>query len=185
MMAGRVENVAATAQGQTRPALRPAGAGVLSEAEAYAHFDPVLASLLKQYRDAQAHYETLLRKNGAHDAMAEVAADMADSYDSAVETRILELRQQATIRRAAEAMMQESIDRMAASKRYHDKLAADARNSEAARDRTKREARESYMFVMFLWWMLQETLRETQRRLSAASAFARVTRHEDCEAAVA
>jgi hypothetical protein len=159
--------------------------GVLSEAEAYAHADLVLAGLLKQYRDAQGRYETLLRRNGSADAMVAVAADIAEGCDGAVETRLIELRACPLARRMAEQRMRDSLEALNASARYRDKISAnDAAYEENAR-RRREAARDSYLWVMVLMWMLQDTLRETQRRLSVAHDFMTVSARDSRHAATA
>lgn len=162
--------------------LRPqdgAARGVLSEAEAYAAFDPLLGQLLKHYRDAHAQYETLLRRNGAADAMVAVAADMAASCDSAVETRLIELRAHNTTRRMAEARMRESIEQLNASTRYREKLERHAHFQSADMARRRAEAKEGMAWVMYLWWMLHFSLIEAQRRLSVAHDFTRASMRDD------
>lgn len=177
MMAQRVEGYA-----PERPAVR----GVLTEAEAYAHSDPLLAELLKDYRDNQHRYETLLRKHGADDAMVDVAADMAGSADTAVETRLIELRACAHSRALAEQRMQESLEMMNASTRYHEKIRAYTDRVQSAALRAKKEAAEaSYLFVIMMLWMLQESLRETQRRLSLVNDFAIVSSRDERRMAAA
>ena len=165
---------------------RPAARGVLTEAEAYAHGDPLLAELLKEYRDIQTRYETQLRRNGADDAMVDVLADMAGSADSAVETRLIELRACTHARALAEQRMQESLEMMGASTRYQEKIRAYADRVQSAALRAKKEAAESsYLFVIMLLWLLQESLRETQRRLSLANDFAVVSSRDDRRAVAA
>lgn len=171
MMAARVDGFAPE---------RPATRGVLTEAEAYAHGDPLLAELLKEYRDIQTRYETQLRRNGADDAMVDVLADMAGSADSAVETRLIELRACTHARAMAEQRIQESLEMMSASTRYHEKIRAYADRVQSAALRAKHEAAESsYLFVVLMLFLLQESLRETQRRLSLASDFAVVSSHDE------
>jgi DUF438 domain-containing protein len=58
----------------------------------YASLDPVLASLYKQYCAAKENLGKLLVHNGAQDPMTEVAWDVHDSLRSAIETRLLELK---------------------------------------------------------------------------------------------
>jgi len=170
MMAQRVDGYAPE---------RPAARGTLTEAEAYAHGDPLLAELLKDYRDSHHRYESLLRKHGADDAMVDVAADMAGSADTAVETRLIELRACTHARTQAEQRMQDSLEIMSASTRYHEKIRAYTDRVQSAALRAKKEAAESsYLFVIMMLFMLQESLRETQRRLSLASDFAVVSSHE-------
>lgn len=171
MMAQRVDGCAPE---------RPAARGVLTEAEAYAHGDPLLAELLKEYRDNQNRYETQLRRSGADDAMVDVLADMAGSADSAVETRLIELRACSHARALAEQRIQESLEMMNASTRYHEKIRAYADRVQSAALRAKHEAAESsYLFVILMLFLLQESLRETQRRLSLVSDFAVVSSRDE------
>lgn len=58
----------------------------------YASVDPVLASLYKQYCAAKENLGKLLVEKGASDPMTEVAWDVHDSLRSAIETRLLELK---------------------------------------------------------------------------------------------
>lgn len=62
----------------------------------YAGIDQVLASLYKQYLEAKENLGKLLVDRGAQDPMTEIAWDMHDSLRSAVETRLLELKDDAT-----------------------------------------------------------------------------------------
>lgn len=58
----------------------------------YISVDPVLASLYKQYCEAKENLGKLLVGKGADDPMTEIAWDMHDSLRSAIETRLLELK---------------------------------------------------------------------------------------------
>lgn len=58
----------------------------------YASLDSVLASLYKQYCEAKENLGKLLVQKGAQDPMTEIAWDMHDSLRSAIETRLLELK---------------------------------------------------------------------------------------------
>src|SRR3990167_5036480 len=58
----------------------------------YASLDSVLASLYKQYCAAKESLGKLLVEKGAQDPMTEVAWDVHDSLRSAIETRLLELK---------------------------------------------------------------------------------------------
>ena len=61
----------------------------------YLKIDPVLAQLYKQYCEARSKLDQLHRERGPDDPMAEVAADMKDSTHTAVDTRLLELKDDA------------------------------------------------------------------------------------------
>jgi hypothetical protein len=52
----------------------------------------VLANLYKQYCAAKENLGKLLVQNGSQDPMTEIAWDMHDSLRSAIETRLLELK---------------------------------------------------------------------------------------------
>lgn len=59
----------------------------------YIAVDSVLASLYKQYCEAKENLGQLLVKTGSDDPMTEVAWDVHDSLRSAIETRLLELKE--------------------------------------------------------------------------------------------
>ena len=58
----------------------------------YMSVDAILASLYKQYCEAKDNLGKLLIENGDQDPMTEIAWDMHDSLRSAIETRLLELK---------------------------------------------------------------------------------------------
>lgn len=148
----------------------------VSEAEAYAHFDPLLAGLLKDSKDAQGRHETLVRRNGAADPMACVAADMASSADAAVQTRLIELRACPDMRALAEEFIEAHLESLAAAARHREKMNAFAHQVADETRRTREErARDSFFWMMLLWWMLNDVVMETQRRLSLAQDFAVVS----------
>lgn len=64
----------------------------LDEFEAFMTVDPLLAMLHKQLAEARVHYNSLKQKRGASDPMTEIAADQAESAESAMQTRLIELR---------------------------------------------------------------------------------------------
>lgn len=63
----------------------------------YASLDSVLASLYKQYCAAKENLGKLLVDKGAQDPMTEIAWDVHDSLRSAIETRLLELKDDGTV----------------------------------------------------------------------------------------
>lgn len=83
---------------------------VLSELEAFAALDPLLASLRKDFLDTKAHATVLTAKNGRDDPMAQVAADLQDSAWCAMQTRYLELRAQRSLMRKAQRLVHQSED---------------------------------------------------------------------------
>lgn len=82
----------------------------------YLGSDPLLAQLYKQYCEARAKLEALHREFGRGDPMAVIASDMKDSAHTAVETRMLELKEsrvvqsQVAVRKEIEQKIQK-VDR--------------------------------------------------------------------------
>ncbi|MGB1076999.1 MAG: hypothetical protein ACPG05_01725, partial [Bdellovibrionales bacterium] len=65
----------------------------LDEISIYASLDPILGDLVKQYKDADKYAHELDQTFSNDDPMAEIAHDRKDSAWCAVETRLLELRE--------------------------------------------------------------------------------------------
>ena len=65
----------------------------LDEISLYASLDPILADLLKQYKNADKQSLFLDKEFADDDPMAEIAQDRKDSAWSMVQTRLLELRE--------------------------------------------------------------------------------------------
>ncbi len=84
------------------PAGRPAA---LSEMDAFAGLDPLLADLNKDYLDARSAHQSACRDFGSDDGMTSMAAVMMDSAWCAMQTRYMELRaDRAMMARAQKAM---------------------------------------------------------------------------------
>ncbi len=148
----------------------------LSVFDFYRDADPVLADLDKQYIDMKARHKKLLCENGAHDPMAEIAGDLVMSSESAMQTRLIELRQDKRVRRvilqrirAARKEIQQAERRQ---KRDYEALIL--RNVKSAR-KAKKDGEDGFLIVMFLLWMLRRTLQVTQHNLSLANTFALVS----------
>lgn len=71
----------------------------------YLKLDPLLAQLFKQYSEAKSRLGKLLVSGGSEDPMTEIAWDMHDSLRGAVETRLIELREDPLVQQQAEAMI--------------------------------------------------------------------------------
>lgn len=65
--------------------------------ESYISIDPILGALYKEYCAAKENLGKLLITNGAQDPMTEIAWDMHDSLRSAIETRLLELKEDESV----------------------------------------------------------------------------------------
>lgn len=91
---------------QQQPSKRGLGTP-LTELEAFARLDPLLADLHKDFLNTKKNYDTLAARFGADDAMALVAADSMDSAWCAMQTRLLELRAQRILMHRAQRLMRE------------------------------------------------------------------------------
>lgn len=80
----------------------------LSELEAFAKLDDLLAHLQKQYLDAKAERQQAVEEHGPDSAMAEMAMDLQDSAWCALQTRHVELRQVRDMMDKAQRLMRES-----------------------------------------------------------------------------
>lgn len=80
----------------------------MSELEAFIQMDPLLADLHKEFQDVRRNHRDLLFKNGCDDPMAQMAADMEDSAWCAMQTRLLELRNQPIKMRMAQRIQNEA-----------------------------------------------------------------------------
>ena len=77
----------------------------------YMQVDTILAQLYKQYCEAKDHLGKLLAYTGANDPMTEIAWDMHDSLRSAIETRLLELRDDPQVAQQIKTLQQEQFNR--------------------------------------------------------------------------
>lgn len=169
VMARRVSNI-------DGPATRPARS-VLSEADAYARFDIVLGQLLKNYNDAQAGRKRLCAALGPADAMTVVADDMVNTCRGMIEARLVELRANPMLRAQAEDSL--ALAGVESGMAQNEKMRGYADHMRREQlERKKQDAQHSGMWMFFLLWMLQETVRETQRRLSAVTAFSAASHSE-------
>ncbi len=81
---------------------------VLSELDAFARHDPLLASLRKQYLDAKAMRINAHKQYGGDDGMTDLAMMSEDSAWCAMQTRYLELRDDKAATQAAQEEMVEA-----------------------------------------------------------------------------
>lgn len=86
-----------------RPSSQP-----LSELDAFAMHDPLLASLRKQYMDAKALRINAHKQYGAEDGMTDLAMISEDSAWCGMQTRYMELRQDKVAAQAAQQEIAEA-----------------------------------------------------------------------------
>lgn len=147
----------------------------LQEMEAFMPVDPVLASLHKEYLDANARHKKLAHENGLDDPMTDVASDMLDSARSALQTRLIELQ---------ESREQEVSDALASSLRRR-RAEREVQQARADIEKRRKEERDSDVFFWFavMYWIMGQTFKATTKRLSAANDFALVSVNDDKRAA--
>jgi len=115
----------------------------LSELEAFAKLDDLLAHLQKQYLDAKQHCKQAVEEHGADSAMAEMAMDMQDSAWCMLQTRHVELRQVRDMMDKAQRLMRDSRE-------------------EKENERAKEKQKEFSAFIMLA--KAQAKLREQEQR---------------------
>jgi hypothetical protein len=152
----------------------------LNEAEAYAGLEPVMGQLYKQYLDAQAAHQKVVDKHGPDSPMTIVAGDMTDSARSAVETRLIELKENRALAALAAIRMQEDFEESWRRKRKEQK-AIDAFYEDERRrlaDRARKAGEDGYFMALMLMMLLNASLQAARRNLSIAAAFSTATRAE-------
>lgn len=154
--------------------------GVLSEVEAYRAVDSTLARLHKEFLDCRRNRLRALEQQGEGSAMADIARDLEDSAQSAIETRIIELRTDPIKRMMVERMMAQAHlqdmeeQRIASSKFYARRMAechAEQQHVQMLQLKRKREGEDSFLMLMLMWWMMRHTVWRTQLKLSLANSF--------------
>lgn len=158
--------------------------GLLSEVEAYMSVDSTLASLYKQYLDARSNRVRALQQAGEDSAMAAIARDLEESAQSAIETRMIELRADKLKRMNAEHMLAEAhlqtlaearSDRERFYARQQQDHYAQERRQAMAQDQARQDGEDSYMMMVMMWWIMRRLSWRTQIKLTLASRFAQVS----------
>ena len=164
-----------------------APSGVLSEVEAYMAVDSTLAGLYKQFMEARSNLYRALKQQGTGSAMADIARDLQDSAQSAMETRMIELRENIIKRQMAERMMAHAhmtemeAYRSESAHWYAERQAqnfAEQKRDQAVTARHQHEGEESFLMMTMMWWMMRQMAWRTQVKLSLASSFSRAM---DCD----
>lgn len=163
----------------------PVSLDPLSEVGLYLSVDRLIADLYRQYLEAQRQFVLALGEHGADDPMTEIAKDMSESCFCALETRLIELRQDETLAARVEKVQK---DQRAA---YEREMAA--RQADYARRGIKQPAlpeteqnitthaarKETRLSKNLSWWaMMALSLSETldpARTPAAGRAFSRAT----------
>lgn len=144
----------------------------------YAGFDPLLADLYRQYLEAHRQFKSLSALRGKDDPMAEAARDWMDSAESAVQTRMIEVRQDRNIHSRARRVLKEQ----ARQEKYQSLMAAlqsDKKEQAALLYRQRlmmgealrKDSEDGFFMMVCLLWMLRAVSDRVTRTLSLASSF--------------
>lgn len=145
------------------------------EVRVYAGIDPVMARLYKDKQDAKARYQQHIDMFGKDDAMADVALDILESSESALETRLIELRRDPvkSLRAKLQIAQAERILREKKDKKQEHRFQYLKNIKDNMKRRAQVAAEESY-FMGWVWvWLIQEQFYKAQRDLSLVHSFDR------------
>lgn len=163
--------------------ITPVAPSPTDEREALIGLDPLLASMDKQFQDARAHYHEIVKAFGMDDPMSIVARDMMDSTESALETRLIELRHDKAMQEAVEQALRvtdaeaERYETSILKRRELNDFYAKTSKRDAAR-RAEKEANEGFLMVVLLLMTLYRTIANTRRKLELASIFLGASQHD-------
>lgn len=156
--------------------------GTLNEVEAYMAVDPTLARLHKEFMDARLNRLRALEQQGEGSAMADIARDLEESAKSAMETRMIELREDQIKRMMVERMMAqthfEEMDHRRAKSaevfaRRQAEFFAEGKHDQMVMVKRQQESEDSFLMLMLMWWLMRQMVWRTQEKLSLASSFSR------------
>lgn len=172
-----IENILREIAGRTKGLQegRAAMMGPMTALNAFIGIDPVLGALNKALLAARAWRENVVEQHGADAPMAEVAADMVDSADSAFRTRLIEVRQDPAIRREAVKAVREQRASIKQETKKQGLLARIGKIATASKktspSHAQKQGEDSFANVMVHLLALQQALRRSQKMLSLAAAF--------------
>ena len=162
----------------TDSSLPPVSLDPLSEVGLYITIDRLLADLYKQYLEAQRHYITCIETHGKEDVMTEIASDMADSSFCAMETRLIELREEKecadSVARVQEAQKQAYIEEMAQRQAVYAQRGIIQPQSATSVEYSNHNQKDLSFWVLFALSYLQQEGVSPVIQTPAACEFAKV-----------
>ena len=125
----------------------------------YIQVDPVLVQLYKQYCDTKDQLGQLLADVGASDPMTEIAWDMHDSLRSAIDTRLVELKNCPEATHKIEALKNQEA------------LAVERSEREMRKQQSAKSLDELISFMMYVSFVMKNGMSfdELRRDFSQAS----------------
>lgn len=154
-----------------------------TEIEIYLRTDPLFADLYKQYQDAKQRRQALIKRYDENEPMVDVATDVMDSAESALQTRLIELRQDKKIQ--IEAMYQthllkkeyeqeEAKRHQDYQHRLHDFYARGSLQHQKAQQK-EQQAQSDFFLMIMIWLLLQTITQRALRSLQLAHIFMNVS----------
>jgi len=175
------------AQNKDTPGGQSAPEAGTEDMRLWAAVDPVLAELQKHLADAKANMLSLQKRRGSKDPMTEVAKDVTDSAASAIETRLIELRQSAEKKAAVKALIIRELDEKFFAEREAERLHSKKFWAEFARPKGKqsgnKEANDSFLMVAASLMVLRHNLQRATNVLSIAATFGAASANDRLSAA--
>jgi hypothetical protein len=159
----------------------------LTELDAYSIVDPVLNKLRKRYLEAKTQFEDLVELRGADDPMSEAAKDWKESEESAIETRLIELRRKNAVRVQASLLLKMAKEEAEeankkASLAYKKKM-EDFNSDVKSKEKLLKMAEEGAFNIAILMMLLGMVIEHTKQVFSLASTFSDVSVAENKQAA--
>lgn len=151
---GQIEDRRKTPRPDAATRALPDGA----EIERFMAVDPLTVTLYKRYVDARAQYLSALGGGEKGSAMADIAADLADSAWCALESRIHELRENESARQKARVL--EALEAQDRARRAGEKRTDDADRILIDRKRQEEHRRRNQGNFLFLIWLLWLSTRQ-------------------------
>jgi hypothetical protein len=157
-------------------------AKISNEIRAWIAVDPLLAHLHKQLVDAKAAHARLAARHGKKDAMTDVANDVVDSAQCAVDTRLIELRCDEEKKGSIAAMISAEQDAeevgLVALERERTKKFWREFSAPHTACPAHQQGADSFFLVMASLIALRYNLDNATQNLSIASVFGHVS-HDD------
>jgi len=135
-----------------------------AQEEAFLIIDPLFSDLHKQHSEAANNHKRLVRRHGQNDPMTRVAEDISDSTKSALETRLLELREDEEICAQAALIMKKreaEEDKMEVERKALAKIRETFLNLEqdkTMRRQRQRSEKDSEMAMWVMIWAMRKIM---------------------------
>lgn len=143
------------------------------EISAYFRVDPLLAELVKQKEEDKAHFQKLRARYGDDDPMVAVALDMIDSTESAIQTRLIELRRDHPLTLQTKKILSDYHERLIQRKKQkkEERWYYLRRMHRQIAEKARKAGEENFFTAVYMIWIVKQMFKSTQDNLSAAQSF--------------